>query len=402
VQAENTETGQGQVPGLLTRRILVAMETDATRYYGTNASRPALLGSRDAEQMLAHLAADLQALLPEIDRCQLIAAGALYDQTQVLRPGYPVFRALEAAAQGGANGVFSPGLISIGASGTSMPIAALQPFPEVPLGMLQVLPVVIRGRAEQMRVIVDAMEYRFLKEGQLSAHSAAWMQTAFGVSISHVRLMTMADLHAMLRMQLEHFGFLPMWELLDAALVDRTHALKVITAGGHEWEWQSGAVHTEFESFDHWARVGAGADLPGSRLALAAAYAAWTRELRQYLTTLAAHGLDVHLHLPGCREPLQGTFLSEVSDAAVGDRDSVVTEHSFDDRGTVAVTVVNDARIENCYPLRPRGLNDIQARLRECIPGGHTVAFPGTILYDEATRGLRPDTDLSPGGSPAE
>ena len=37
------------------------------------------------------------------------------------------------------------------------------------------------------------------------------------------------------------------------------------------------------------------------------------------------------------------------------------------------------------------GLNDVHAYLRDRIPGGHTVAFPGTILYDESTRRLRPD-----------
>ena len=83
----------------LTHRILVAVETDATRYYGPNAARPALLGATDAEQMLAHIAADLHSLLPGISDCSLIATGALFDQTQILRPGYPVFSALERAAK---------------------------------------------------------------------------------------------------------------------------------------------------------------------------------------------------------------------------------------------------------------------------------------------------------------
>jgi hypothetical protein len=200
----------------------------------------------------------------------------------------------------------------------------------------------------------------------------------------------------MLRMQLEHFGFLSMWELLDAALTGRSEPLNVVTAGGHAWAWRAGAVHTDFETFDYWARNGAGAGLPGSRLALAAGYADWTRELRQYLTTLTAHGLTVQLHLPGQDEPLRETFFSEASQAIAGERDSVVTEHSFDDLGTIAITVAREGRIENCYPIRPRGLNDIQARLRERIAGGHTVAFPGTILYDEAARGLRPDSSFEP------
>jgi hypothetical protein len=50
-------------------RILVAIETDATRFYGPDAVRPAVLGKADAEQMLSHIAADLGALLPEIPSC---------------------------------------------------------------------------------------------------------------------------------------------------------------------------------------------------------------------------------------------------------------------------------------------------------------------------------------------
>ena len=94
-------------------RILVAIETDATRYHGAQAVRPALLGDLDAEQLLAHLAADLKTLLPPISRCSLIAPGALYDQTQILRPGYPAFTALESASSAERAEGFRPGLISI-------------------------------------------------------------------------------------------------------------------------------------------------------------------------------------------------------------------------------------------------------------------------------------------------
>ena len=128
-------------------------------------------------------------------------------------------------------------------------------------------------------------------------------------------------------------------------------------------------------------------------MALAAAYAEWTRELRQYLTTLRAHGLAVQLHLPGSGEPLEGSFLSDASQTVAGDQDCAITEHSFDDLGTIAISAVRDGRVENFYPLRPRGLNEIHALLRDCAAGSRAVAFPGTILYDEATRRLRPDVD---------
>lgn len=381
---ENRETGF--------YRILVALEADATRFYGMNASRPGLLGQTDAEQMLAHIASDLKALFPGISGCSLIAAGALFDQTQLLRPGYPVFKALEDVSNSGSTGPFKPGLVSIGARDGKMPAAQLQPLREIPPGPLQLLPLVVHGPAEQVRELGQAMEYRFIEEGQLSAHSAAWLETAFSLSVNHARLMTLTDLSAMLRMQLDHFGFLPLWELVDAALSESEGPVVVTTPGGQQFTWKDGAVHTEFETFDSWATRGRGARIAAERQALSAAYGDWTREIRQYLTTLTAHGLDVRFHLPGEETPLEGTFLMEPSESTAGSGDSTITEHSYSELGTIAVTVRNDGRVENYYPLCSGGLNDIQAHIRNHIPGVHSVAFPGTILHDEITRKLIPDT----------
>ncbi len=376
-------------------RALVAIETDATRYYGANASRPGTLGQSDAEQLLAHLAADLKSLLPEISNCSLIAAGALFDQTQILRPGYPVFAALEAVSSSNSADRFKPGLVSVAAVDGQMPVSDLQPFENIPLGLLQLLPIVVHGPAGLVGELGLAMEYRFMEEGQISAHSAAWLETAFGISINHARLMTLTDLNAMLRMQLDHFGFLPMWELLDSALTERGESLKVTTDSGKAFEWKDNAVHTHFETFDHWANSGAGSKMPASRQALAGGYADWTREVRQYLTTLKAHGLDVRFHLAENGQLLEGTFFAEESDGVPGKGDSTVTEHSFEELGTVAITVVDGARIENYYPLSPQGLNDVHGHLRSMVPGGQTVAFPGTILYDEKTRKLISETSAS-------
>jgi len=373
-------------------RILVAVETDATRYYGADAIRPALLPPADAEQMLAHIAADLQSLLPDVRHCNLVAAGALFDQTQILRPSYPVFSALEAAAQRAGANPTGPALISVAAREGKMPDNHLQPLPDVPLGPLQILPVVVMGSRQRMAGLAEAMEHRFLEKGQLSAHSANWLQSAFGVTIRHVQLMTLTDLNTLLRMQLESYGFLALWDLLDAALSATGEPKAFTTSGGQLWEWRNGAAHALFETFDYWANAGSGSQLPAGRLALAEGYARWTRELRQYLTTLRAHGVEVQLHLPGEDQAVTETYFREPSEAAAGDDACAVTEHGFDDLGTIAITLVRDGRVENLYPLRPRGLNDVHAFLRGLIPGGHTVAFPCTILYDEETRRLRPET----------
>jgi len=374
-------------------RILVAIETDATRYYGPEAIRPAVLGNSDTEQLLAHLATDLKAMCPSISNCSLIAPGAVYDQTQILRPSYPVFSALEAASVAQRAEEFRPGMVSIAAKDGVMPVDDLQPIGDIPLGLLQLLPLVIHGPESEVAELGQAMEYRFLEEGQLSAHSAKWLEAAFGVSINHGRFMTLTDLNAMLRMQLEHFGFLPLWELMDTALNDSDNTLSVTAESGTRFDWRDGVVHTQFETFDYWANDGRGKGLEATRLILAENYGDWTREIRQYLTTLAAHGVELKFHLPGQPDEILGdSFLVEISASNPAADATTVTEHSYHELGTIAVSLVKDNRMINYYPLKPLGLNDIHHAIRDQVPHGHTVAYPGTVLYNEITRRLAPES----------
>ena len=375
-------------------RILAAIETDATRYYGPDAVRPAVLEKAEAEQMLAHVAADLTALLPDISSCSLITAGALFDQTQLLRPDFPAFEALEEVSLKNDAERFRPGLVSIGASEGQMPVTAMQPDAAIPPGLLQLLPIVVHGPAKTVEQLGQAMEYRFLEEGQLSAHTANWLQSAFDIVVTHARLMTLTDLNAMLRMQLDHFGFLPLWELLDAALTGSEESLRVSDDGGAEFEWRDGVVHTSFQTFDHWARQGPGSSLPAERQGLAEAYSNWTRTMRQYLTTLKAHGLDVVFHHPEDGSVLDGSFFREPGFDKPGTRWTAITEHSFGDLGVIAVTLAEDDEVINYYPLSASGLNDLHADIRTRVHAGHTVSFPGTLLYDEEQRRLLADVRM--------
>lgn len=369
--------------------ILVGVETDPTRYYGENASRPALLGRVAAEQMLAHIATDLTAMFPAIDHCTLTMPGALFDQTQILRPQLPVFSGLETLHQSANPGAdFRPRLFSIGADGGKMPLPDLQPIEDIPLGLLQVLPLLLSGPAERVDDLAADMEHRFLEQGQLSAHSARALESHFQVSVNHARFMTITDLHAMLRLQLEHYGFLPLWELLDTAMHAPSTTLEVRTPGGLKFSWRDGSVHSSFESFDWWARHGGGAQIPSADQQLHTGYAGWTREYRRYLTLLTAHGIHVSQHLPGLEDAeLTDTFLLEESTLEPGQAAASVTEHSADDLGIVAVTVVAKNRQMNFYPLQARGLNDLHQFIREQGYSGD-IAYPGRICYQDSTRQL--------------
>jgi len=371
------------------RYILVGIETDPTRYHGEHASPPALLDRVSAEQILAHIAADLTNMFPAISRCALTM---LFDQTRVLRPGLPAYSALKTLQQSAnPGGDFQPRLLSIGASGGQMPLPDLQPMKNIPLGLLQILPLLISGDEELVDQLVDEMEHKFFETGQVSAHSAKGLESQFQVSVNHARFMTITDLNALLKLQLEHYGFLALWELLDAAITESTETLTVTTTGGLRFDWRDGVVHCYFESFDWWAKHGGGTDIPTSDQQFQTAYADWTREYRRYLTMLTAHGVGVVQHLPGLEDAtLDDSFLIEESTRLPEQSVAMVTEHSAHDLGTVAVTVVAGKRQMNFYPLQATGLNDLHQFIREQGYGGD-IAFPGRVVFDEKSRQLTPD-----------
>jgi len=369
--------------------ILVGIETDPTRFHGENARRPALLDRVASEQILAHIVTDLTLLYPDINRCSLTMAGALFDQTQVLSPGLPVFTALKTLQMADRpDEEFQPRLLSIGANEGEMPLPDLQPFTDIPLGLLQVLPVLLSGPVDYLEALAEDMEHTFLDKGQLSAHSAKGLESHFEMSVEHARFMTLTDLNAMLRLQLEHFGFLPLWELLEAAINSTSEPLEVTSAVGLRFEWRDGAVHSYFESFDWWASYGGGAKKPALERQLQTAYADWTREYRRYVTMLEAHGVKVKQHLAGLdHAELTDSFLLEESTVSPGRNTATVTEHSSSDLGTMVVTVVHGNRQMNFYPLMASGLNDLHRYIREQGFAGD-IAFPGGICYDESSRQL--------------
>ncbi len=388
--------------------ILVAVETDSTLYHGENAVRPGTLGRSDAEQMLAHVAADLGSMIHGISQCSLVSVGALFDQTQLLRPGFPAFSALNelltARHSDADHGAETPRLVSLGAENGSLPAGPLMPDPKIPIGPLQLLPILVRGPIERVAALGEDMEQRFMETGQLSAHSAGWLESAFGVSVQHARFMTMADLMAMFRIQLEHFGFLPLWRLIDAALLTAVDedARQYITDAGLSLGWSSDRVQINFETFNYWSSVGGGKQLAAHGQILATGYANWTRELRRYANTLSAHDIPTEIRMPpsatdstGCeRFRLLDSYCVETVRAPGKSSWARVTEHSFSDLGTVAVTVAAATGLEHYFPLSAEGLNDIHRDIRRGLGDGGErpmVAFPGCILYDEKSRYLLPD-----------
>ena len=371
--------------------LLVTIETDPTRFHGVRPIRPSLPGPAACEQLLSHVLIDLEKIFPDIGKFSIAMPGALYDQTQILRPRLPVFRALEEKLSGQALRAGDAVRWAHALDPAAPADHPLSPDPDVLPGLMLNLPVILSGEAEPIESLSESMEHRFLEEGQLSAHAAKALESHFGIAVNHARFMTVTDLRAMLKLQLEHFEFSGLWVLLDAAIEGTEDTLSVEARGGQSFRYRAGKVHCRFETFDDWAREGHGARL-GEDADLAAAYAEWTREYRQYVTTLEAHGVPlVHHARNEARCTVAGDHLLEVVQHPARPKGAEVTEHASHDVGVIAVTVLDGRRQLNYYPLSSSGLNSLHRAIRRLGAGPAGFSYPGTLIYDDASGRLIAD-----------
>ena len=368
-----------------------------------------------AMEIAQAVGADLAAVAPDVSHCALVTVGALYDQTELLRPGFPVVGALESIHRAGlreTNG-FSPGLIALGVDdpGQRFPIEVLNPGASPWRGPLLLSPALLVAPADTIAEIADTLESRLLHEAP--AQSATWDALArhFGVTPEHVSYATIADLCALLNVQLENAGLSPLWELLEHAFLERRGNARVELTEGNQFVIEDNSVSSPFLSYACWsARHGAG-DL-GERVA---SYLRWTRSQRQYCGALEAYGLSVQLVVDGEHPPSEQGWLRETvhdrSDTHVRLEALVVTEHSHPDLGVVALSA--DLRGEDgvllhrdhYYPLQPGALPRLveslhslaeaaQVELRTLRPGAICVAAGGADL----TAADSPDAELTSGG----
>lgn len=359
--------------------------------------------------------ADLAGVSPKVSSCALVTVGALYDQTELLRPGFSIVEALESIQRAGlreSNG-FTPGIIALGVDdpGQHFPVAALNPSDSPWRGPLLLTPALLIAPADTIAEIADTMESRLLHEAP--AQRATWDALArhFEVAPEHVSYATIADLCALLNVQLENAGLLPLWELLEHAFLERTGSARVELEDGNQFVIEDDSVSTPFLSYARW-REAHGGERVDERVA---SYLRWTRAQRQYCAALDAYGLTVQLLVDGELAPSEQGWLQETvhdrSDTQIRPQALVVTEHSHPDLGVVALSA--DLRGEkemllhrdHYYPLYPQALPHLiehlrslaeaaQVEFRTLRPGAICVAASGTDL----TAADDPEAELAASG----
>jgi hypothetical protein len=394
---------------------VVAVEVDLVRDGGGRTSWAPL--DRDAASRIGEaIAPDLARLLPGVEALGLTLGGALYDQTQLLAPGWPVFDELAEIYLESLGGTpFKPRLVTIGSADGAMPKSALIPLASTTAGPLVMMPLTLTGPEEPLQAIVQQMEECLADQGTVSAETALALQEVFAVRVVHARYMTVNDVCALLTLQFDHLGLNGLWRILEMALFQPTTPVWELTGYGAGFYLENGQAEAIFQTFDQWAQAGAGADLPSDRHQLGAGYAAYQREQRQYLLTLLAHGIDVVLvNFTGRLPETLEQWLEVRSQATRIDQDYLVeetvagepvghchiTEQAATDLGTVAFTVEHldqDGSVTqriNYYPVRADGQKQIERFLVSHRENHSAMAYSGFLCYDPEQRMLIADPAL--------
>lgn len=363
---------------------------------------PRPLERTQGEELAWALAADLQQVLGDLQDYGLVVPTALYDLTEILRPGLPMVDILMELYRGGLQGgPFQPQLMAIGAHQGHWPVAAIAPERTPGAGPMLGLPLVFVGPAEAMADLERRLEEHLLEKGRAGLRTRELMESDFQVPAVNLAYATFNDLCAMLRLQLEQHGFAELWSLLQGALFHPERRQVTRLDSGNAFWLDGGRVYTPFYTLAQWQAEG-GDGIDG--------YAAWLRAQRQYMAGLGAHGLQVVLcsadpalasacankgvtrlqesTLPH-QDRLRETDVEAREDQSTNVARLILTEQTVPDLGPIAYTAETlgpDGQLlerSHDYPLHPGALQRIQAdwQARARALGAHfEQARPGRVL----------------------
>lgn len=328
-----------------------------------------------ARQLLAHFSADLAEILPDVQKTAITTSAAVYDQSQLLRPGLPIFNTLSALLEASFAGQdFQPRLLAFGAHKGKLPSSDLMPERKLLGGSFQLIPLQLSASSDLIDPLAEQLEHQLLENGQLSAHSAQWLQEELGQKIVHARFMTLNDLLAMLYMQLETTGLALLWQWLEKMLQEPNFSAEITLEDGPAIEYYNGKAKFHFLSFDQWA---ASNEKPDEN------YLTWLNKYRQATLLLEAHGLEVDIQvLANTSDPQLGSLYCEPGASnACG---TGITHHFDPQLGLLATSAILNGQQFNYYPLKPAGLAELQTLLIDRYPKTTAVnQYTGLCIHQD-------------------
>lgn len=353
------------------------------------------LGRDEAAELAALIAADLHALLPQVAAARLALAGALFDQVELLRPGFPVWATLDELARRVPRGQLD-NVVAFGSHQGQMPAQPLEPSPAFADGPMRLLPMSLLAPSGLAQELSEQLEIQLVGRGEAGALTADWLMRSLGIRLEHVRYLSRNDLLALTCVQYEHVNLAPLWTLLECALLTPYRAETVLSARGLTLEYADGTVQAQ--SPTHWLDL-----QTGDLAARAHAFAGIVFELRQYAALLDAHQLPLRLRpspAGGTVEAGPGYLLETLATADPHGGPVTLHAHEAPGLGVVGVSVAQAGAVgplrmlAHGYPLQPQALGPLLAVLadRHGMAAGYQAL--GRIVLDERGRLAVPATPL--------
>ncbi len=357
---------------------------------------PRLTFSRDeAAELAQFVAVDLHALVPQVNQARLALAGALFDQVELLRPGFPVWATLDELARRVPRGHIE-NVVAFGSHDGHMPAQPLEPSLPFADGPMRLLPLSLLAPEALADELSEQLEVQLVGRGEAGALTADWLMRTLGIRLEHVRYLSRNDLLALTCVQYEHVNLAALWSLLEAALLTPYREESAVTARGLSLRYAGGKVFAQSPS--RWLAeqpYDASQDPAPRRHALAGI----VFELRQYAALLDAHQLPIRLqpatdHADDraddrADEAGSGYLLETLATIENGYEAPLLFAHEAPGLGVVAVTVAQQVEggraraLAHGYPLQPQALGPLLARLADRYGIAAELHALGRIVFDE-------------------
>ena len=350
----------------------------------------------EAAELAALIAIDLRELVPQVESARLALAGALFDQVELLRPGFPIWATLDELARRVPRGHLE-NVVAFGSHDGHMPAQTLEPSSDYDNAPMRLLPLSLLAPESLADELSSEIEVQMVGRGEAGPRTADWLMRTLGIQLEHVRYFSRNDLLALTCVQYEHANLSALWSVLETALLTPYREQSALSARGLSLQYANGQVRAQSPS--KW--LAAQSDTPAER---SHALAGIVFELRQYAALLDAHQISLQLQSAGESTLDAGDnadYLLETLAATDPELESpALFAHEAPGLGVAVITVAqrqtaSHSRIlAHAYVLQPRALGPLLTRLTADYGIAAELHALGQIVLDESGQLSVPSTLL--------
>lgn len=362
---------------LLALPVLLALEPVAGQ-----PAAPTTLTRDEAAELAQHVATDLLGLVPQVAGARLALAGALFDQVELLRPGFPVWATLDDLARRVPRGTLEH-VVAFGSHDGVMPAPALQPSSVYAGGPMRLLPISLLASPDAADELSTQLEIQLVGRGEAGASTADWLMRTLGIRLEHLRYLSRNDLLALTCVQYEHANLAPLWALLETALLTPDRPETTMSARGLALRYADGTVWVQSPA--QWL-----AAHDGDAAQRAHDFAGIVFELRQYAALLEAHQLPLRLQSDAPAAAMDGYLLEQLAAASESSPAPRLFAHEAPGLGVVAVSVAQPQpdgaprMLAHGYPLQPQALGPLLQQLAAQYGTAAELDTRGQVVLDAA------------------